>query len=371
MIDGSDKSALDNIVYISIPEDIEGIDTLPIDPAVLLPVELPEAGTMDLNIQELSWQMIIAAMLRILAYDPGNEHADYYRTIITAVKPDIKSELLEAGVIKARNKDFNIAEEIFLSLTHLFEDDLASAVNLALVYEEHGEVYERIGKDDLADRCYEKAFEAYKDALRVDSDSPEVHMYLGTFFLKRRNFDKALIHLEAFLGLSDDEKKKKKAKDMIGRLKNRSHFDVLFSEAFDFIKMGKEEEGITKISEFLADNPDVWNAWFLLGWAHRRLGQYKEGRDAFYKAIEHGSVEADTHNELAICLLELGHYAESRKELEKALRIEPENTKIINNLGILAIKQEEPEEAVGFFRTVLDIDPEDEIAQQYMEYLGL
>jgi len=370
MIDGSDKRALDNIVYVSIPEDIEGIDSLPVDPSILMPVELPEPDS-ELNLQELSWEMIIVAMLRILAYDPEHKHAEYFRNLLTAVKPDIKSELLEAGVIKARNKDFDIAEEIFLALSNLFTDDLASAVNLALVYEEHGEAYERIGKDEYADRCYEQAFDAYKKALAIDPDSPEAHLNAGTFCLKRRNFDKALLHLDAFIGLSDDANKKKKAQDMIQRLKNRSHFDVLFSEAYDFIKMGKEEEGIQRISEFLESNPDVWNAWFLLGWAHRRLGHYREGRDAFYKALEYGSVEADTHNELAICLLELGHYAESRKELEKALRLEPENTKIIANLGILAIKQEEPEKAAGFFRTVLDIDPDDDIARQYLEYLGL
>lgn len=368
MIDGSDKSALDNIIYVSIPDNIDILEDLPIDPSILMPVE-PPPGTSDFSIHELSWEMIIAAMLRILAYNPDHEHADYYRTVITAVKPDIKSELLEAGVIKARNKDFDIAEEIFLSLTHLFQDDLPAAVNLALVYEEHGEVYEKIGKDHLADRCYEQAFEAHKKALMLDPESPDAHLNAGTFYLKRRNFNKALVHLEAFIGLSDDPKRNKKVTDMIQRLKNRSHYDVLFSEAFDFIKMGKEEEGIARISEFLKTNPEVWNAWFLLGWAHRRLGNYKEGRDAFYKAIEHGSVEADTHNELAICLLELGHYAESRKELEKALRMDPENTKIINNLGILSLKQEEPEQAAGFFRTVLDIDPEDEIARQYIDYM--
>lgn len=370
MIHRSDPNALDHIVYISIPENIEGIDELPVDPSILMPVELPGADS-ELNLQELSWQMIIAAMLRILAYKPDHQHADYYRNLITSVKPDIKNELLEAGVIKARNKDFDIAEEIFLSLTGLFPDDLAGAVNLALAYEQHGDAYEQIGKDELADLCYEQAFEAYKDAVEVDPDAPETHMNAGTFFLKRRNFQKAILHLEEFLRLSEDETRKEKARDLVQRLKNRSHYDILFSEAYDFIKLGKEEEGISRISEFLKSNPDVWNAWFLLGWAYRRLGRYQEGRDAFYKALEHGSTEADTHNELAICLLELGSYAESRRELETALRMEPENTKIIINLGILSIKQEEPEQAAGFFRTVLDIDPEDGPAKQYLEFLGL
>jgi lipoprotein NlpI len=51
--------------------------------------------------------------------------------------------------------------------------------------------------------------------------------------------------------------------------------------------------------------------------------------------------------------------------------MDPENTKIINNLGILSLKQEDPDQAAGFFRTVLDIDPEDEIARQYIDYLKI
>ncbi|MBN2050825.1 MAG: tetratricopeptide repeat protein [Spirochaetales bacterium] len=360
---------LDNIVYISIPDDLEGLQDLPIDPSVLLPVEL-QGSPEDFNLQELSWVMIVSAMLRILAYNPAHEHADYYRTLIKAVKPDIREELLEAGVIKARNKDFPLAEEIFLSLRNLDENDLAAAVNLALSYEEHGEAYEKIDKEDLADYYFNLAFEAYKQALEVDSDNPDVHMCAGTFFLKRRNFEKALLHLERFVDLAEDSKKRRQALDMITRIKSRTRQDVLFTEAYDFIKMGKEREGIQRIEEFLQENPGIWNAWFLLGWAHRRLGQYQEGRKAFYKALEYGSVEADTHNELAICLLELGEYSESKKELEKALRIEPENTKIISNMGILAIKQENPDLAAGFFRTVLDLNPDDEIAKKYLEFLG-
>jgi Flp pilus assembly protein TadD len=114
----------------------------------------------------------------------------------------------------------------------------------------------------------------------------------------------------------------------------------------------------------------VPNAWFLLGWANRRLARYAEGRDAFMKALDLGSPHADLLNELAICLMELGELAESRKRLGEALALEPENTKVISNLGILSLKRGDREEALGFFRTVLEIEPEDRIALRYIEKLG-
>ena len=145
--------------------------------------------------------------------------------------------------------------------------------------------------------------------------------------------------------------------------------DGLFQKAYDSIRMGHEADGIASIREFLASRPGVPNAWFLLGWANRRLGRYAEGRDAFMKALEVGSPHADLLNELAICLMELGELAESRKRLGEALALEPENTKVISNLGILSLKAGNKADALGFFRTVLEIEPDDRIAAKYIEDL--
>ena len=113
----------------------------------------------------------------------------------------------------------------------------------------------------------------------------------------------------------------------------------------------------------------MWNGWFLVGWGHRRLGRWAEGREAFLKALELGADEVDVLNELAICEMELGLLAESRGHLERALRKEPENVKIISNLGVVARKQGRNDEAAGFFRTVLDLEPDDALARDQLAEL--
>ena len=50
--------------------------------------------------------------------------------------------------------------------------------------------------------------------------------------------------------------------------------------------------------------------------------------------------------------------------------VEPENTKVISNLGILSLKSGNKDEALGFFRTVLEIEPDDRIAARYIEDLS-
>ena len=68
--------------------------------------------------------------------------------------------------------------------------------------------------------------------------------------------------------------------------------------------------------------------------------------------------------------MELGEFAQSRAWLVSALEQESENTKIISNLGTLALREGKREEAVSFFRTVLEFDPRDQLARAMLRDLG-
>ena len=55
-------------------------------------------------------------------------------------------------------------------------------------------------------------------------------------------------------------------------------------------------------------------------------------------------------------------FAEAKKCLLKALSMEPESTKIISNLGYLALAMGNKQEARNYFTAVLEFDPKDKIA---------
>ncbi len=359
-----------NIVFISLPDHLERtIGDFRVDPSRPLPVEKPE-NREDWKISDLSWEMIIAGMLRVLAQAPDHGDADYYRDFVRAARPSIIDDLTETAVLKARNRDFDLAEDIFKALRGLLPDDPRTSMNLALVYEQRADAYETIGNDELQGHYSNLAFETYKQLFAADEVLPEAHLNGGFFFLKLRNFEKARFHLESYLKVGDDPEKRREIKRIIREIDGQNLLDTLFKEAYDFIRMGKEEEGVEKIGRFLESYPNVWNGWFLLGWGQRRLQHYAEAKRAFLKAIEIGPEQADTLNELAICHMELGEISESRRRLSRALTLEPENVKIISNFGILALKEGHDAEAVSFFKTVLEIEPEDPIAMRYLEQIG-
>ncbi|HUX13473.1 MAG TPA: tetratricopeptide repeat protein [Spirochaetia bacterium] len=367
MSESPENSPLSKIVFISLPDHLQrSIGDFRVDPSRPLPVEKPE-NREDWNISELSWEMIIAGMLRVLAHDSNNENADYYRDFVRAARPSIIEDLTETAVLKARNRDFELAEDIFKALRGLLPDDPRTSMNLAIVYEQRADAYETIGNDELQSHYSDLAFETYKQLFAADEVLPEAHLNGGFFFLKLRSFEKARFHLESYLKLGDDPEKRREIKRIIHEIDSQNLLDTLFNEAYDFIRMGEEEKGVEKIRRFLESYPNVWNGWFLLGWGQRRLQHYAEAKRAFLKALEIGPEQADTLNELAICDMELGELAESRRRLSRALTLEPENIKIISNFGILALKEGRDAEAASFFKTVLEIEPEDPIAIRYLE----
>ncbi len=370
MKSGNRAPELKSIIFISLPEGItRQIGDFTIDPGILIPVEvLP--GQEEWNAKNLSWEMIIAAMLKILVYEPQHEHAGYYRRFVLASQPTIIEDLSKSGIAKAKTRDFDVAEEIFKALISLNGADVNSLLNLALVYDEHAEVYEEAGRSNFADEYRELAFDAYKNAISAAPANEHVHYNAAHFYLKQKNYRKAKEHFEEFIKLSDDDRKKEAANEVLDEISKQDSMNVLFNEAYDFIRLGNEREGITKIKTFLERDPNVWNAWFLLGWAHRRLSEYKEGKAAFEKALEIGPEHSDTLNELAICLLELNELTECRSTLKKALAMEPENVKIISNLGILSLKEKKIDEAKGYFESVLELNPDDPIARNYLKYMA-
>jgi tetratricopeptide (TPR) repeat protein len=371
-VTGADEgeAALRRLVFIELPPALaRSIGSFSPDPSVPLPVETGgDGGSFDPA--SLSAEALVAGMLRLLAWRPTHEKAAYYRAFVKAVRPDVMTELSQAGVAKAQARDWEVAEEIFRALAGLFPDAPEPLLDLAILSEDRADAYAKSDREALAEEMDERAFAAYKRLLALEPPFPPAFFNAAFFFLRRRSYDRASSLLKTYLEIGDDDAKKSRAREILRGLEEQGYLDNMFKEAFDFIRLGEEEKGLEKARAFLERHPGVWNGWFLVGWAERRLGRWEEGREAFEKAIELGAEGVDSLNELSICLIELGRLPEARRALEKALRAEPENVKVIVNLGALALRQGREGEAAGFFRAALDLDPEDPAAKLWLERLG-
>lgn len=376
------NNPLNSIAFINLPEDFElSKAAMHIDTTIPLPVQLPygQDSSTSFDISSLTEEMILAGILTVLAYDKANPNLNYYRSVLKNAKPNIKVELTEAAILKARNEDFDIAEEIFDALRGFDPEDMAIVLNTALFFDQRADSYRKSGLIEDANAYDSDAEYYYKQAMSADPAIPDAFFNAGFFYLKQKNFVKGKECFEIYLAYVIDAKdedlgengiyKKQRASEIIRDISNRNLDDELFKAAYDLISNGEEEKGLEKIKQFIEKNPQIWNAWFMLGWGLRRIGRYEDAKSAFEETIKLGGDNSDTFNELAICQMELGDLAESKRTLLKAFQLEPENTKIMSNLGFVALKEGDISSARGYFTAVLEFDPEDKIAQTALAQL--
>lgn len=369
------SNPLESVFYISIPENfVASDDAFKIDPKILLPVQKkPEEAPGSFNPTEITTEQILAGILTVLAYDKKNENLEYYRSIIKKVKPNIKKELCEAAILKTKNEDFDLAEEIFLALNGLDPEDSAIILNLALFLDQRADSYRNSGLNDDADAYDNDAGEYYASAMNAEPPLPDAFFNAGFYYMKQHKYREAKDAFETYIALTcdvaDDELgengiyKKERAQEILDNIKNQNMDDEAFRAAYDFISKGQEEKGLEEIRRFLQNNPKVWNAWFMLGWGLRRLERYADAKMAFLEALKcGGDSNSDTYNELSLCYVQEKAFGEAKQALLKAMEIEPESTKIISNLGYLALAQGNKEEARKYFTTVLEYDSNDRIA---------
>ena len=369
------SNPLESIFYIKVPENfVSSDDAFKIDTSVELPVQnkINEAPG-DFNPSEITTEQILAGILTVLAYDKNNKNLDYYRSILLKVKPNIKKELCEAAILKTKNEDYDLAEEIFLALLGLDPEDNAIILNMALFLDQRADSYRNNGLLEDADaydndaRCY------YEQALNAEPAIPDAFFNAGFFYLKQHKYIEARDSFETYIALTcdvaDEELgddglyKKERAQEIVNKIKASNMDDESFRAAYDYISRGEEEKGLEEIRSFLQNNPKVWNAWFMLGWALRRLERFSDAKVAFLESLKNGGEEnADTYNELSLCYVQEKNFDEAKKCLMKALSIEPESTKVISNLGYLSLAMGNKEEARKYFTAVLEFEPNDRIA---------
>jgi len=361
-----------------------------LDPSIHIPLELESADEQakagsgqeaagDL-LDNISAEKIISGMLRVISapleFDIPPEWADYYKSFVLTVKPEIYHEFTAASIVKAKNGEFDMALEISAVLEGLFPGSQGILLNKALILEKRARALEKTGGNAAKENA--ETLEAYERVLAGEPVLPDALFNAGFFFTRLGEYKRAKDCFSGYVSKGSEpetlseipfelpEEKLKQAKKIIADINSQALDDSDFIEAYNNVNTGNDEEALSGIRDFLQKHPKAWNGWFVLGWALRKLGRFADSLEALKKAAELGGKSSDLRNETAICLMELGELKAAQKELEKALRENPTDIKIISNMGVLAMKAGDREKAASYFRYILELDPNDPLAKSFL-----
>lgn len=357
--------ALKNILFIKLPASMErDINNFHVDSSIEIPVQRPE-GSRDFDpAKDISVELIVAGMLKILAYQNDHVHAPYYRDFVLALQPDAVQELNIAAIAQEQKRNFPFAEELFLTVCHLAPQS-ATYINLATLYSR--KAAEDTAKGVQYDLYQQKALETLKEGLDVVGEDAPLLNELGFFHLYQGNVEIAKEYLDRYLAIADEDEKKDHVQKIVDDIDAKLNDDQTLMRSYDAIQMNKEGEAVALLDSFLADNPKVWNAWFLKGWALRRMGNYQEAEKALLAALANSKGTSDIYNELAICSLETGKPELAKDYLNTAVDLDSRNITLISNLAYLYLKDRMWDEAREYLEIARTIDPNDPLIIQLMK----
>jgi cytochrome c-type biogenesis protein CcmH len=115
---------------------------------------------------------------------------------------------------------------------------------------------------------------------------------------------------------------------------------------------------------------DDGTAWSLLGSANALLGRWDESLAAFDEAIRRKPTDAGMMGEVALALIRGGKLVEGESMLRRAAEVESNAPQVLLAWGVLAMERADRTKASDYFRQVLNIDPTNDAALQYLSLIS-
>ena len=220
----------------------------------------------------------------------------------------------------------------------LYEDALKQDPRFALAYAGISDSALRLYRTTKDAMWAEKALSSALQAQRLDENSVEVLLALGSVYQATGRTAEAvaqLTHASTLAPSSDDVFRR------LGRA---------------YLASGRGDEAIKAYQRAVTINPYYWVSYNALGAAHMQLGATDRAVEAFKKVIELEPTNVNGHNDLGAAYLQTGRYDESAKAFQTALKLQPTAT-TYSNLGVTYAYRGRFAEAVPMFEKSVELSP--------------
>jgi Flp pilus assembly protein TadD len=131
----------------------------------------------------------------------------------------------------------------------------------------------------------------------------------------------------------------------------------------------KRTEAIQAFREAVVVAPDLDDAHYYLGLAHRLANETAEARSALERAVALNPQHTRAHGNLGLLDVEAGRLAEAAAHFEVAVRLDPTDALAHGVLGALRLQEQRWEEARALLERAAALDPTDRDVKNNLQYL--
>jgi arylsulfatase A-like enzyme/Tfp pilus assembly protein PilF len=209
----------------------------------------------------------------------------------------------------------------------VFERLLAANPNMQDVWAFYATALHKLGRDEESAAAYEKA-------LKLSGGSPHLALSTGAKMLELGRFDDARSHAELALKALPDQ-----AYELLARIA---------------AKQGNEDDEMAVMRKAVAEGQASEALRRQLALSLSGRGQPGEAIAILQPFAQTGL--PPTLNALAIALSDSGRHAEAVEVLQRVLVKDPKNAHAHETLGMVALRQKNPQEARGHLRRALELN---------------
>jgi tetratricopeptide (TPR) repeat protein len=202
----------------------------------------------------------------------------------------------------------------------------------------------------------DEAEEQCQNAVRHKPAYNEPYKLLGLIYLKRQNFGEAV----KYCTLAVDRKPE--------------DFGAYANLARVFVVQGKLDEAakvIDKVPSTATSDQEegegLFQAYSLLGLGYAQKNDYEKAAIYFGKALTLNGSDVELKSNLGAMLYKAGKKEEGIRQIEEAIRQNPDKPEPYNILGLILSEQGKREEAIRQFQKALQLKPDFEAARKNLQ----
>lgn len=138
-----------------------------------------------------------------------------------------------------------------------------------------------------------------------------------------------------------------------------------------YLKQGQVARALQDFRKALKVRSSYPEALYGTALALQQQGEFELSEQYFIKALQAKGDQAEVRNNYAAFLYNLNRYDDARKQLEKASKdiYYSDRVLVFTNLGLVSVKLNQPDKAVGYFQQALALDAD--YIQPHRELLEL
>lgn len=323
------------------------------------------------------------AYSRAVRLDPGYSKAHYNLALLYMAEDDLgmaRTHFLKTAMLDASHSEsrFNLGRIAYKERSY---DEAIGHYQLAIELRggDYPEAYNNMGLVFAARKDYARAIESYKEAVKIRKDYHQAHYNLGFAYLRQRKYNNAKKYFlraikynnnyeQAWFNLARVHAKKKDLDSAVNAYGKALEIRPDYPQArlnlgVLFAKMGLPAKAVREYKLLLEADDTYAIAWLNLGFASIDISDLNGAEKAFRRVIRlepdntkalaqlgrvltmtkdystaitvlKEAIERDVKNTslrlaLAITLKEAGEMDRALEEIEKALRLDPDNKKVL------------------------------------------